>query len=105
RRDRPAGEERHQAAARRRGRRPAPAAARPGARAPARRVGPVGDGAAEVALMFRSPWWLAAAIPLLAAAWGLLAWGAARRRRVGAALGREASLSRSAEDAGARRRL
>ncbi|HXS99409.1 MAG TPA: VWA domain-containing protein [Elusimicrobiota bacterium] len=53
--------------------------------------------------MFRSPWWLAAAVPILAAAWGLLAWGAARRRRVGAALGRETSLSRSTEDAGARR--
>ena len=54
--------------------------------------------------MFRSPLWLTAAVPALAAAWGLLAWGAARRRRVGASLGREAALSRSAEDAGARRR-
>jgi Ca-activated chloride channel family protein len=55
--------------------------------------------------MFRSPWWLAAAVPVLAAAWGLLAWGAARRRRIGAAIGGAAALSRSAEDAGARRLL
>lgn len=54
--------------------------------------------------MFRSPLWLAAAVPSLGAAWGLLAWAAARRRRVAAALGREAALSRAAEDASARRR-
>ena len=54
--------------------------------------------------MFRSPLWLAAAVPALGAAWGLLAWGAARRRRVGAALGRDAVLSRAAENASARRR-
>jgi Ca-activated chloride channel family protein len=54
--------------------------------------------------MFRSPLWLAAAVPCLAAAWGLLAWAAARRRRVAAALGRESSLARSSEDALARRR-
>jgi Ca-activated chloride channel family protein len=54
--------------------------------------------------MFRAPLWLAAAVPALGAAWGLLAWGAARRRRVGAALGREAVLSRAAEDASGRRR-
>jgi Ca-activated chloride channel family protein len=64
----------------------------------------VPHGAAEVALMFRAPLWLAAAVPALGAAWGLLAWGAARRRRVGAALGREAVLSRAGEDASARRR-
>ena len=54
--------------------------------------------------MFRAPLWLVAALPCLAASWGLLAWGAARRRRVGSALGREAALSRSAEEAGSRRR-
>ncbi|HEX4047784.1 MAG TPA: VWA domain-containing protein, partial [Elusimicrobiota bacterium] len=54
--------------------------------------------------MFRSPFWLAAALPALGAAWGLLAWAAARRRRVAAALGRAAVLSRSSEDAHLRRR-
>jgi Ca-activated chloride channel homolog len=54
--------------------------------------------------MFRSPLWLAAAVPLLGAAWAMLAWGAERRRRVGAALGRDAVLSRASEDAAARRR-
>lgn len=54
--------------------------------------------------MFRSPWWLAAAVPALAAAAGLLAWAAARRRAVASALGREAALARVTEDAAARRR-
>jgi Ca-activated chloride channel family protein len=54
--------------------------------------------------MFRSPLWLAAAVPALAAAWGLLAWAAARRARVGAMLGRQSALSRAGEDASARRR-
>ncbi|MBI3563715.1 MAG: VWA domain-containing protein [Elusimicrobia bacterium] len=54
--------------------------------------------------MFGAPLWLALAVPGLAAAWGLLAWGAARRRRVAAALGREAVLARVAEDAAVARR-
>jgi Ca-activated chloride channel family protein len=54
--------------------------------------------------MFRAPLWLAAAVPVLAAAWGLLAWAAARRRRVGEALGRPESLARAAEDADRLRR-
>ncbi len=55
--------------------------------------------------MFRAPLWLAAAVPALAAAWALLAWGAARRRGVARALGRPESLARSAEEAAGRRRL
>lgn len=54
--------------------------------------------------MFGAPLWLALAVPGLAAAWGLLAWGAARRRRAAAALGHEAVLSRVTEDAGTGRR-
>ncbi len=54
--------------------------------------------------MFGAPLWLAAALPGLAAAWSLFAWGAARRRRVALSLGREATLARVAEDAGPRRR-
>ncbi|NNN07504.1 MAG: VWA domain-containing protein [Elusimicrobia bacterium] len=55
--------------------------------------------------MLRDPLWLAFAVPALAAAWALLAWAAARRRAVAAALGRAATLSRVAGDAAARRRL
>jgi Ca-activated chloride channel family protein len=55
--------------------------------------------------MLRDPRWLFAGVPLLAVAWGLCAWAAARRRAVADALGRAATLARSAEDAAARRRL
>jgi len=55
--------------------------------------------------MLRDWRWLLAAPPVLAAAWGLLAWAAARRRAVSAALGREATFSRVSEDAAVRRRL
>jgi len=55
--------------------------------------------------MLRDWRWLLAAVPALAAGWALLAWAAARRRGVAAALGRAETLARVAEDAGARRRL
>jgi Ca-activated chloride channel family protein len=55
--------------------------------------------------MLRDPRWLLAAVPALAAALALLAWAAARRRAVSAALGREATLARVAGDGAARRRL
>jgi Ca-activated chloride channel family protein len=45
--------------------------------------------------MFREPLWLAAALLALPAAWALLLWAAARRRRVAAAMGRPAALERN----------
>jgi Ca-activated chloride channel family protein len=54
--------------------------------------------------MFRAPLWLAVGVAALAAAWGLLLWADARRRRVAAALGTGPALARSAEAAAARRR-
>jgi|CXWL01.1.fsa_nt_gi Ca-activated chloride channel family protein len=53
--------------------------------------------------MFRSPLWLAAAVPALLAAWGLDAWAQAKRRRVTDAMGRAATLIRSADPSPARR--
>lgn len=49
--------------------------------------------------------WLLAAVPALAAARGLLAWAAARRGRIAAALGRVETLRRCAEDAAGARAL
>ncbi|MEK7389982.1 MAG: VWA domain-containing protein [Elusimicrobiota bacterium] len=53
--------------------------------------------------MFRQPWWLAAAVPVLLAAWALSSWACARRRRVGDALGRTATLVRTAAPSASRR--
>ncbi len=50
--------------------------------------------------MFNDPRWLWALPPLLAAAWALDAWASARRRAVGAALGRAETLGRVGGDAG-----
>lgn len=49
--------------------------------------------------MFRAPYWLAAGLLILPAAWGLLAWARARRARVTDALGRAATLARVCEPA------
>lgn len=54
--------------------------------------------------MFHDLRWLAAAVPALAAAAGLLAWAAARRKRVEQALGRGAALARAEGSALVRRR-
>ncbi len=53
--------------------------------------------------MFRSPLWLAAAVPALLAAWALAAWSQIRRKRVTDAMGRAATLIRSADPSPARR--
>ncbi|MDP3543060.1 MAG: VWA domain-containing protein [Elusimicrobiota bacterium] len=45
--------------------------------------------------MFRHPLWLGAGLLLLPAAWALLRWGDARRRRVGEAMGGPAILART----------
>ncbi|MDE2510905.1 MAG: VWA domain-containing protein [Elusimicrobia bacterium] len=54
--------------------------------------------------MFRAPLWLAAGVAALGAAWGMLAWAAARRRAVASALGAGPALARSAEDPAPSRR-
>lgn len=54
--------------------------------------------------MFRDPFWLALALPALAAAWALSAWAEARRARVAAVLGRTETLARLVEGAAAGRR-